>query len=226
MARPFVFVNMAMTVDGKITSATREYPRFTSPYDRRMMSTLRAQADAVIIGAGTLRADDPPLHIREPEALATRAREGKAPELVHVVVSRTLDISLSSGFFKNPAARRIIASVETAPAERVASLHGKAEVWACGRERVDLRVLLERLTDIGVRRLLLEGGAELNWQFCEADLIDELHVTIGAALLGGVEAPTPIGGMGLRMDGQRRLTLVGVRQVEDELYCHYRVKRG
>lgn len=225
MARPFVFVNMAMTADGKITSATREYPHFTSPYDRRMMSTLRAQADAVIIGAGTLRADDPPLHIRESEALEARKRAGKPAEISHVVVSRTLDIALSSSFFKNPAARRIVATCESAPADRVASLEGKAEVWKCGQDRVDLPLLLERLASIGIKRLLLEGGAELNWQFCEADLMDELHITIGAALLGGVTAPTPIGGPGLRMAGQRRLKLLSVTPVEDELYCHYAVQR-
>ena len=72
MPRPFVYINMAMTADGKITSAGREYPRFTSALDRKTMDRLRAEADAILVGAGTLRADDPPLHVRDPEARAYR----------------------------------------------------------------------------------------------------------------------------------------------------------
>jgi riboflavin-specific deaminase-like protein len=223
--RPFVFVNMAMTVDGKITSTAREYPTFSSPHDRKMMSHLRAQADAVIMGAGTLRADDPPLHIRDPEALAARARAGKPAELWHIVVSRSLDVDPHANFFKNPAARRILVSVENAPDAAVRAFDGKAEVWQHGRDRVDLPAFLQRLNESGVQRLLLEGGAELNWEFLSQDLIDELHVTIAPALLGGTGAPTAIGGAGLSMAQQRRLRLIGIKQVEDELYCHYAVKR-
>lgn len=223
--RPFVFVNMATTVDGKITSAAREYPTFASAHDRRMMSHLRAKADAVIMGAGTLRADDPPLHIREPEALAARAEAGKPAELWHIVVSRSLQLDPTLNFFKNPAARRIVVTTEDAPQAAVRALAGKAEVWQHGRGDVDLLALLQRLAESGVQRLLLEGGAELNWRFCAADLIDELHITIAPALLGGKDAPTPIGGVGLSMQQQRRMRLINVTQVEDELFCHYAVNR-
>ena len=81
MERPFVYVNMAMTADGKITSAAREYAAFTTRHDKRTMDRLRAEADAVLIGAGTLRADDPPLSIRDPEMRALRTSLGKPPEL-------------------------------------------------------------------------------------------------------------------------------------------------
>ena len=75
--RPFVYVNMAMTVDGKITSAARDHPRFTSVEDRRNMDRLRAEADAILVGAGTLRADNPRLHVRDTEMQAYRRSLGK-----------------------------------------------------------------------------------------------------------------------------------------------------
>ena len=87
-ARPFVFVNMAMTVDGKITSSDRDTPHFTSRLDKQRMDERRAEADAVLIGAGTLRADDPPLHIRDPQARARRAEQGRPHELTTIVVSQ------------------------------------------------------------------------------------------------------------------------------------------
>ena len=76
MDRPYVTMNMAMTVDGKITSAGREVPAFASRQDRKMMDKYRAEADAILVGAGTLRADDPPLHVRDPEMLAYREALG------------------------------------------------------------------------------------------------------------------------------------------------------
>ena len=75
--RPFVYVNMAMTVDGKITSAGRELPALTSDHDRDEMDRLRAEADALLVGAGTLRADDPPLHVRSEAMQAYRRSLGK-----------------------------------------------------------------------------------------------------------------------------------------------------
>ena len=84
-------MNMAMTVDGKITSAAREYPEFTSATDRKTMDRLRAEADAVLVGAGTLRADDPPLHVRDPEMREYRRRSGKPDGLLNVVVSGSAD---------------------------------------------------------------------------------------------------------------------------------------
>lgn len=226
MERPFVYVNMAMTADGKITSAAREYAAFTSRHDKRTMDRLRAEADAVLIGAGTLRADDPPLSIRDREMRALRASLGKPPELRTVVVSARLDLPFEGRFFRDgDPSQRVVATVEDAPEDRVQKLAGRAQVWRLGRGRVDVPQLLHRLKEAGVERLLVEGGGETNWSFFEADAIDELYVTLAPCLLGGRDAPTLLEGEGRRLAGRARLRLLSCERVGEELYLHWAVER-
>jgi 2,5-diamino-6-(ribosylamino)-4(3H)-pyrimidinone 5'-phosphate reductase len=226
MDRPLVSINMAMTADGKITSALREEPAFASRYDKTMMDRLRAEADAVLVGAGTLRADDPPLEVRDPEMKAHRRSLGKPEQLVNILVTASAAVDPASRFFAGrPASACIVATVVDAPEDHLARLRAVAEVWTVGRGRVDLRELLSRLKARGIERLLVEGGGELNWGFVRDDLFDEIYLTIAPALLGGRNAPTPFEGEGLTMAGQRRLRLVGVDVKDGEIFCHYAVIR-
>lgn len=224
--RPFVCMNMAMTADGKITSATREYPTFTSRHDQKTMDRFRAEADAILIGAGTLRADDPPLRVRDSEMLEYRRSLNKPDGLLNVVVSGSLDLDPGCRFFRDDrAAGRIVATVEEAPEALVSGLTEVAEVWRVGSGSVDLRELLRRLRVRGVERLLVEGGGELNWGIVREDLLDELYVTVAPSLLGGREAPTLLEGDGFPMDDRRRLRLVEVERHGDEIYCRFAVAR-
>ena len=226
VARPFVYINMATTADGKITSSSREHPKFTSAHDRRRMDRLRAEADAILIGAGTLRADDPRLHVRDPEMRRHRRSLGKPEALLRVLVSANARLEPEAGFFQ-PAdgAGTIVATVEDAPPERLERLKPHAEIWQLGCGQVDLPRLLERLGERGVERLLVEGGGELNWSFLRADLVDEIHLTICPCLLGGRDAPTFLEGDGLAMSERCGLRLLEVDRREDELFCRYAVVR-
>ena len=225
MDRPFVYINMAMTADGKITSASREYPTFTSAHDKKTMDRLRAEADAVLVGAGTLRADDPPLGVRDREMREYRRSLGKPEDLARVAVTSSLDLDPGLRFFREGAGTRIVATVEDAPEERASPLAEVAEVWRVGRGRVDLPGLLTKLRARGVERLLVEGGGELNWEIVEQDLLDELYVTIAPFLLGGRNAPTLLEGEGLAMSGPVRLRLAAADRHGDELYCRFEVVR-
>jgi len=227
MDRPHVSINMACTVDGKITSASREYPRLASPLDRENMDRLRAEADALMVGAGTMRADNPKLHVRSRRMQEYRRSLGRATGLIKVLVTASARLAGDSRFFDDTdGGARILATVEEAPAERLREFEGRAEVWPLGRGSVDLGALLARLKQRGVERLLVEGGAELNWNLLDADLVDELNVTIAPSLLGGRDAPTMLAGSGWSMAGRRRLSLVDLRREGDELYCRYAIIRG
>ncbi len=227
MERPFVCMNMAMTVDGKITSSAREYPTFTSETDRKTMDRLRAEADAVLLGAGTLRADDPPLMVRDPEMQELRRSLGKPEGLLAILVTASGRVDRASRFFADSTGirGRIVATVEQAPCETLGPLEGLAEVWRVGRSAVDLPELLRRLKARGVDRLLVEGGGELNWGFVRDDLLDELYVTVAPSLLGGRAAPTLLEGEGLEMAARRRLRLVDLTRAGDEIFCRYAVIR-
>ncbi len=227
MDRPFVYVNMAMTVDGKITSSAGEHPRFTSQLDRGRMDRLRAQADALLLGAGTARADNPAWHVRTESMREYRRSLGKPEALLRVLVTRSGSIDPASRFFDDShgAAERIVVTVEEAPRDRLAALESRAEVWKIGRGRVDLGQLLGQLASRGVERLLVEGGGDLNWDLFSGDLVDELHVTIAPALLGGRSAPTLLEGEGFPMELRRRLRLEELVREGDELFCRYAVER-
>ena len=225
MPRPFVTMNMAMTADGKITSAQREYPRFTSAEDRRSMDRIRAQADAILIGAGTLRGDDPPMNVRDPQSQALRASLGKPPKLTNVLVSGSLRVARDARFFNDANTGEIIlATTDEANTEHLAPLPPHAHVWRLGPERVDFALLLERLHAHGIRHLLVEGGAETNWQMLAINAFDELHITMAPALLGGRQAPSWLEGEGFPMAQQRRLQLLEAKVVGDEIFCHYKVR--
>lgn len=224
--RPFVSLNMAMTADGKITSATREYPEFTSAEDRLTMDRLRAEADVLVVGAGTLRSDDPPMHVRDAEMREVRRLSGKSDVLPVVVVSSSLAFDLGAGWFQRGSRTdRWIATVEDADPAKVDRLRDRVQVLTCGRGRVDLAALLQRFAEFGWQRVLLEGGGELNWEFVRAGLLDALHVTIAPVLLGGRDAPTLLEGSGFRMAERSRLRLTDVRRIDDELFLRWEVVR-
>ncbi|MDH3626896.1 MAG: dihydrofolate reductase family protein [Acidobacteriota bacterium] len=226
MNRPFVYINMATTVDGKITSARREYPRFTSPLDREHMDRLRARADGLLVGAGTLRADNPRLDVRTQAMRDYRLKLGKPAGLHAIVVSGSAQLPTDSRFFHDDhGARRILVTTESTDPAALAALESRCEVWQLGEEQVDLGSVLRRLRDEGLESVLCEGGGELNARLIHEDLVDEINLTLAPTLLCGRDAPTIADGVGLTMADQRRLELIECRQEQDELYLRYRVVR-
>ena len=225
MDRPFVSINMAMTVDGKITSSRRERPRFTSAHDRQNMDRVRALSDAVLVGARTIRADSPNLHVRTPAMRDYRRSLGKPAGLLKILVTASARIEPDNTFFTDrDGGGLLIVTIEQAPEDRVARLADRAELWRIGRDEVELPALLERLKQRGIERLLVEGGGELNWHFVEQGLVDELYVTVAPALLGGRDAPTLLEGTGFSMQQQKHLELIDLHREGNELYCHYRLR--
>lgn len=225
--RPFVQINVAMSADGKIATAARERPRFASARDLERLMHLRAEADALLIGAETLRASDPPTQVTGESARAARRARGVPESLLVITVTKSARLPPTLRFFTEPnGAGRIVATTRSASADLIASLPATSEVWAVGEENVDLDALLERLHARGVRRLLCEGGGELNAALLAAGLVDEVYLTLVPVLLTGASAPTPFGGPGFVLAERRRLDLLDWEHHQGELYLRYRVRGG
>lgn len=197
MTRPFVFINSAMSADGKISSIDRRQVRISSREDLARVDELRAKSDAIMVGVGTILADDPQLRVKS--NLLRRARRERD------LSESPLRIAADSQARTPPTARIlgpgcILAVARFAPAERLKLLSRHSEIICCGEDRVDLRELISRLYDRGIKRIMVEGGASLNWSLISQGLVDEIYVFVGPMLIGGDSAPTLLDGQGYRKD--------------------------
>ena len=197
MTRPFVFINSAMSADGKISSIDRRQVRISGREDLARVDELRAKSDAIMVGVGTILADDPQLRVKS--NLLRRARRERD------LSESPLRIAADSQARTPPTARIlgpgcILAVARFAPAERLKLLSRHSEIICCGEDRVDLRELFSRLYDRGIKRIMVEGGASLNWSLISQGLVDEIYVFVGPMLIGGDSAPTLLDGQGYRKD--------------------------
>ena len=197
MTRPFVFINSAMSADGKISSIDRRQVRISGREDLARVDELRAKSDAIMVGVGTVLADDPGLGVKS--NLLRRARRERD------LSESPLRIAADSQARTPPTARIlgpgcILAVARSAPAERLKLLSRHSEIICCGEDRVDLRELFSRLYERGIKRIMVEGGASLNWSLISQGLVDEIYVFVGPMLIGGDSAPTLLDGQGYRKD--------------------------
>ena len=195
MTRPFVFINSAMSADGKISSFEHTQVRISGQADKARVDLLRAESDAVMVGVGTVLADDPSLRVKSASSREARRKRGQPEEPLRVVADSR---ARTPPFAKILGPGCILAATSIASQERLDSLSSKCEIMVCGKGRVDLVELFSRLFDRGVKRLMVEGGATLNWSLLNLGLVDELYVYMGAMLIGGENAPTLVDGRGFK----------------------------
>ncbi len=213
MPRPHVTLNAAMTLDGKIATFARD-SKISSKADLVRLHRLRAGVDAVMVGAGTILADNP--------SLTVRLVRGRNP--VRVVVDGRARIPADAKVIDG-SARTIVATLSKADAGKLAKLRrAGAEVILFGGDRVDLRALLGKLHGMGVRRLLLEGGSTLNWNMVRGGLVDEVQVTVAPRIVGGEAAKTLVGGAGFaKVRDGAGLKLIKVAKLSGDVLLVYRV---
>jgi len=208
--RPRVIVNCAMSPDGKIAGAERRQLRISSPEDMERVKRLRSECQAILVGVGTVLADDPHLTVKglPPDRQALRVvldPRGKVPD---------------SALVLGPGASTLMVTLEDCERR-----YAGAETVRLGKGRIDLGALLELLGERGVSRLLVEGGGETIHSFFKAGLVDVYSVFVGDRIIGGRGSPTPVDGDGF-LEGERvPLRLVSVERLGTGVHLTYEAVR-
>jgi len=185
---------------------------------------LRARADAIMVGIGTVLADDPSLTVKSPERKAARKAAGKSENPVRIIVDSAARTPLDADLFKKGEGLRIIAVSNSAPAEKIKSLEEKALVLKTGDLKVDLGELAAKLKEMGINTLMVEGGATLNWGMLSAGLVDEIYTFVGNLIIGGKTAPTFTDGEGFAEAELLGLELLSAEKIEDGILLRWKVK--
>ena len=218
-----VVVNAAMSADGKLSTRRREQVAISGPADFDRMDALRAESDAVMVGVGTVLADDPHLTLDDPERQSARRERDESAHPARVVADSRARTPTDARILDDLATTYVLVS-EVAPGERTAALESAgARVVTAGDDRVDLAAALPVLEREGVERLMVEGGGELIFSLFDADLVDELRVYVGSTVVGGRDAPTLADGEGF-VDEFAELTLEAVERIDDGVLLRYAVE--
>jgi len=210
----FIFSNLAISLDGKIATRSRAHFPLGSREDRRVMGVLRARADAVLMGAATLRSFPEPVLADKP----------KQP--LNIVVSSALEgLSPRWEFFASGKTHKLVFTSFKASVTRVRSFKKIADVIVLDKptaQRNTAVQIIEHLEKLKIRSLLVEGGGGLMWDFAKPNLIDEYYVTLTPRILGGISSPTLVDGTGFDPKQSLNLRLKECRQFGSELYLVYK----
>jgi riboflavin-specific deaminase-like protein len=185
--RPYVLLSCAMSVDGYIDDASPERLRLSNPADFDRVDAVRATCDAILVGAGTIRQDDPRLLIRSESRRAQRVARGRAPDLTKVTLTGGY-LDPQARFFTTGGSPKLVFASSPAVPALVELLGDHAEVID-GGDPVSLPVLLAELSRRGIRRLMVEGGSGIHTRFLTEGLADELQLAVAPFFLGDPAAP-------------------------------------
>ena len=222
-------VNMAMTADGKIATANRAVSSFGTARDRQHLLELRASGDAVMAGARTVDSNKINLGPGPAKYRRLRVKRGLREYNLRIIASRSGTVNPQSEIFKRRFSPIIILTTHRATAARLKRLHSLAdEVKVCGRKEINFRTVFRWLRKKWrVKRLVCEGGGEVDDALFRAGVVDELHLTICPRIFGGRNAPTIADGLGVaRLSAARLLQLKSARRVGNEFFLVWKVKKG
>jgi 5-amino-6-(5-phosphoribosylamino)uracil reductase len=210
--RPFLFTNLAISIDGKIADTLAPSKPLGTVYDRKQMQVLRKKADAILVGAGTIRAFPFCYKVK-----------GASKQPVNVVLTRSGNLDSSLKFWEDSKVIRFVFTTREGYLKAREGAKERAFVIEAddGRGGVDPNLVIERLSRSGIRNILVEGGGEIIELFASQNLLDELNITLTPWLLGGLQNPNLMGGSqspAIWSDWK----LVQAKKVKHEVYLKYR----
>ncbi|WP_457600330.1 dihydrofolate reductase family protein [Hydrogenivirga sp.] len=191
--RPYVIIVSEVSIDGKLTlyrgASSKELMSLMDEEAYRYLHEIRAKVDGIMVGCETVRTDNP--------SLTVRYVKGKNP--TRVIPCSTANVPLDANVLNTEEAPTVIATTERAPRERLEKIKERgAEIVIAGDELVDFDVLLPKLYDMGIKTLMVEGGASINWEFVRRKKVDEIRLIHLPVIVGGENVPTLVGGEGFK----------------------------
>ena len=233
MNKPQTTVVLAMTADGKITDRASSPARFGSKIDKLHLEKQISFVDAVIFGAGTLRSYGTTLPITNPKLLQARKKRSQPPQPIHIVCSASGKIAPQLRFFSQPVPRWLLTTAtgakfwqEKTEFERILISRDDRNIQPMDdSQSIEWMAILAQLKQLGIDKLAILGGGNLVASLLAVDAVDEFYLTICPFILGGQNAPTPVEGKGWLQEQGRKLELISVKQIEREVFLHYKIIR-
>lgn len=218
--RPYVLLSCGMSIDGYLDNATDRRLLLSNDADFDRVDAVRAECDAILVGAGTVRQDNPRLLVRSQARRDARVRRGLRPTPVKVTVTGSGKLDPTAQFFMTGEIDKLVYCASSCLDETRERL-GEVATVVEGGEPVDLQRMMADLHTRGVGRLMVEGGGTIHTQFLTAGLVDELHLVIAPFFVGDSRAPRFVGDGRFPWGPERRAVLAEVRQIGDVALMRY-----
>lgn len=226
MSRPFVLLSVATSIDGYLDDTTAERLMLSNEADFDRVDQVRAESDAILVGAETIRRDNPRLIVKDQERRAERITAGRPATPRKVTVSASGNLDPDAKFWHHGVDEKPIIYTTATGAEKLSDrFEGLAEIVSLG-ETVDFTSLVDDLGARGIGRLMVEGGGHIHTAFLSAGLADELLLAIGPTLVGDSNAPRFLHPSTYPGGSTRRMHLVSVTQIGDIALLRYSPKEN
>jgi 5-amino-6-(5-phosphoribosylamino)uracil reductase len=219
-SRPYVLLSCAASIDGYIDDTSKSRLLLSNDADFDRVDEVRAGCDAILVGAATIRKDNPRLLVRSQARQDARRARGTTPTPVKVTVTGHADLDPAATFFAAGDTGKIVYAASPAldkARERVGALASVVDA----DDPVDLRRVLNDLHERGIGRLMVEGGGTMHTQFLAAGLADELHLVIAPFFVGDAQAPRFVHDGTFPWNPGHRARLAEVTQIEDVVLLRY-----
>jgi 5-amino-6-(5-phosphoribosylamino)uracil reductase len=220
--RPYTVLSCGMSIDGYLDSPDVSRLRLSNDADFDRVDAVRARCDAILVGATTVRNDNPRLLVRSAARRAEREARGLPPSPVKVTLTRRGELAATAAFFSVGASDKIVYCAAPAVENIRARLGAVATIVDTGCQGdADVSRIAEDLSARGINRLMVEGGGTVLTQFLTADVVDELHLVVAPLFVGDSRAPRLVGDGRFPWNPDHRAQLADVRQIGDVVLLRY-----